>query len=224
MQEENSLVNVERSSMSNNKRASKFVARGLRQFSLTVCQKVESKGITSYNEVADEIIAEILAAEQESTACIDEFSDKNIRRRVYDAINVFTALDIITKDKKEIRWKGFPSVNETYMEDIKVLHANLKARIGKKAAYLKDMEAQIAGLRSLMLRNRKLLKPGCVPPKGFDLPFILVQANSHATVEIEISEDMQLVHFDFNSTPFRLHDDIDIVKLIMHYQHPGNKP
>ena len=34
--------------------------------------------------------------------------DKNIRRRVYDALNVLMAMDIITKNKKEITWRGLP--------------------------------------------------------------------------------------------------------------------
>jgi len=34
---------------------------------------------------------------------------KNIRRRVYDALNVLMAMDIITKEKKEIRWVGLPT-------------------------------------------------------------------------------------------------------------------
>jgi len=41
--------------------------------------------------------------------CLNEqFDEKNIRRRVYDAFNVLIAIDVITKDKKEIRWTGFP--------------------------------------------------------------------------------------------------------------------
>ncbi len=34
---------------------------------------------------------------------------KNIRRRVYDALNVLMAMNIISKDKKEIRWIGLPT-------------------------------------------------------------------------------------------------------------------
>jgi hypothetical protein len=33
-------------------------SKGLRHFSIKVCQKVEEKQITSYNEVADELVAE----------------------------------------------------------------------------------------------------------------------------------------------------------------------
>ena len=36
------------------------------------------------------------------------YEQKNIRRRVYDAINVLLAMNIIVKDKKDIRWVGFP--------------------------------------------------------------------------------------------------------------------
>jgi hypothetical protein len=33
------------------------------------------------------------------------YNQKNIRRRVYDALNVLMAMKIIEKEKKEIRWK-----------------------------------------------------------------------------------------------------------------------
>ncbi|GLT71317.1 hypothetical protein SLA2020_433470 [Shorea laevis] len=59
--------------------------------------------------------------------------------------------------------------------------------------------------------------------RRISLPFILVQTSPHATVEIEISEDMQLVHFDLNSTPFSLHDDAYILKLMRYYQQPESR-
>lgn len=36
--------------------------------------------------------------------------EKNIRRRVYDALNVLEAVGMIDKNKKQIKWKGWPSV------------------------------------------------------------------------------------------------------------------
>ncbi|KAL7321299.1 hypothetical protein PS15m_001084 [Mucor circinelloides] len=74
--------------------------KGLRLFSKQVCDKVAKKGITTYNEVADELAAEI---QQKSAVPVDQ---KNIRRRVYDALNVLMAMDIITKDRKQIKWLG----------------------------------------------------------------------------------------------------------------------
>ncbi|KAI3848022.1 hypothetical protein MKW92_043036, partial [Papaver armeniacum] len=91
-----------------------------------------------------------------------QYDEKNIRRRVYDALNV------------------------------------LMKQIEKKAAYLQELEEQFVGLQNLIQRNQELCASGNVITGGVSLPFILVQICPHATVEVEISEDMQLVHFDFN--------------------------
>ncbi|EPS59823.1 hypothetical protein M569_14983 [Genlisea aurea] len=70
------------------------------------------------------------------------------------------------------------------------------------------------GLQNLIRRNEQQCSSREAPNGGIALPFILVQTRPHATVEVEISEDMHLVHFDFNSTPFELHDDYYILKLL----------
>jgi hypothetical protein len=45
---------------------------------------------------------------------------KNIRRRVYDALNVLMAMDIITKEKKEIRWVGLPTHSKQDLHKLEV--------------------------------------------------------------------------------------------------------
>lgn len=204
------------------KRESRIIGGGLRQFSIIVCQKLKSKVTTTYNEVADEIIAEFSGTHSDTATSL-ESDEKNIRRRVYDALNVLLALDVIAKDKKKIHWKGLPNTNIKDLDKIKALRVKLVNRIEKKVAHLKDLEEQIVGLQNLMTRNRQILKCGSASPEGFSLPFILVQTSPHATVEIEISEDMQLVHFDLNSTPFSLHDDAYILKLMRYYQQPESR-
>lgn len=188
--------------------------RGLRHFSMKVCEKVESKGRTTYNEVADELVAEFTNGEDLLVSPDQQqYDEKNIRRRVYDALNVLMAMDIISKEKKEIQWRGLPSTEIDDIEPLKAEHIQVRARIEKKAAYLKDLEEQIVGIQNLIERNESLFQDtGSVPGNGVALPFILVQTRPHATVEVEISEDMQLVHFDFNSTPFELHDDAYVLK------------
>ncbi|XP_014520708.1 transcription factor-like protein DPB isoform X2 [Vigna radiata var. radiata] len=187
--------------------------RGLRQFSMKVCEKVESKGRTTYNEVADELVAEFAdPSNGASTPDQQQYDEKNIRRRVYDALNVLMAMDIISKDKKEIQWKGLPRTSLSDIEDLKNERLGLRNRIEKKASYLQELEDQYIGLQKLIERNEQLYSSGNAPNGGVSLPFILVQTRPHATVEVEISEDMQLVHFDFNSTPFELHDDNYVLK------------
>ncbi|KAL3533546.1 hypothetical protein ACH5RR_007067 [Cinchona calisaya] len=195
--------------------------RGLRQFSMKVCEKVESKGRTTYNEVADELVAEF-ADPNNSLSSPDQqqYEEKNIRRRVYDALNVLMAMDIISKDKKEIQWKGLPCTSLSDIEELKNERLGLRNRIEKKAAYLEELEEQYVGLQSLIQRNERLYGSGNAPSGGVALPFILVQTRPHATVEVEISEDMQLVHFDFNSTPFELHDDNYVLKAMKFCERP----
>ena len=50
------------------------------------------------------------------------YDHKNIRRRVYDALNVLMAMNIISKEKKEIRWIGLPTNSE---QECSVLEVSL---------------------------------------------------------------------------------------------------
>ncbi|XP_024373759.1 transcription factor-like protein DPB isoform X2 [Physcomitrium patens] len=164
----------------------------LRHFSMKVCGIVESKGRTTYNEVADELVAEFSNTDFPHVSSDQpQYDEKNIRRRVYDALNVLMAMGIILKDKKSIQWKGLPSSDVGNVADLKV-----------------------AGLYNLVSRNEQLSQEKKAPHRVVALPFILVQTRPHATVELEISENMQVVHFDFNSTPFELHDDAYVVKTL----------
>ncbi|TVU30578.1 hypothetical protein EJB05_22208 [Eragrostis curvula] len=192
--------------------------RGLRQFSMRVCEKVESKGRTTYNEVADELVAEFsdpnnIDSPDPDNPNAQQYDEKNIRRRVYDALNVLMAMEIISKDKKEIQWKGLPRTSMDEVEELKTEIIGMKGRIDKKSAYLQDLQDQYVSLQNLVQRNEQLYGSGDdAPSGGVALPFILVKTRPHATVEVEISEDMQLVHFDFNSTPFELQDDSFVLK------------
>ncbi|KAJ3682491.1 hypothetical protein LUZ60_015064 [Juncus effusus] len=187
--------------------------RGLRQFSMKVCEKVESKGRTTYNEVADELVAEFTDPSTNfATPDQQQYDEKNIRRRVYDALNVLMAMDIISKDKKDIQWKGLPRTSLNDVEELRSELMGVKGRIDKKAAYLQELQDKCIGLQNLVQRNEQLYGSGNSPSGAVALPFILVQTRPHATVEVEISEDMQLVHFDFNSTPFELRDDDYVLK------------
>lgn len=57
------------------------------------------------------------------------YDQKNIRRRVYDALNVLMAMNIISKEKKEIKWIGLPtnSAQECQNLEVGAGHANLQS-------------------------------------------------------------------------------------------------
>lgn len=70
------------------------------------------------------MVKEFLSSKENQTQGIaspdGDTEEKNIRRRVYDALNVLMAMGIITKDKKVIRWKGLPANSNDELESLKV--------------------------------------------------------------------------------------------------------
>lgn len=107
-------------------------SRGLRHFSLRVCDKLSRVKQTTYNEMANVLVAEssyfhhlaqierkalfrTLAANVggEDDDDNDGFDERNIRRRIYDALNVLMAMDVLTKHKKKVTWRGLPLVYDT---------------------------------------------------------------------------------------------------------------
>ena len=171
-----------------------------------VCEKVESKGRTTYNEVADELVKEFSHPDYATEQLFDE---KNIRRRVYDALNVLMAMNIITKEKKDITWRGLPLSGDGDVEALRAEKLRARQRCDKKRAHLAELVEQHTALDALLARNAAARAAGVGAPPGarIMLPFILVQTRPSTAVEVEVSEDAQLVHFDFNSTPFEIRDD-----------------
>lgn len=140
-----------------------------------------------------------------------KFDEKNIRRRVYDAFNVLMAINVIAKDKKEIIWVGFPCNGLDKLAKTEE-RRKLLLKIQEKANYLRELENKYRDISNLIRRNQLSHKLGSVSSDGVALPFLLVQTNPKATVEIEISEDMRMVNFDFHGAPFHLHDTDSILK------------
>jgi len=108
--------------------------KGLKAFSLKVSEAVASRGITTYSEVADALVQDLLLRQasedgggngkkksgntQQNNNRSTTTEEKNIRRRVYDALNVLHAIKAIEKEKKEIRWVGLPCFAERHNNDI----------------------------------------------------------------------------------------------------------
>lgn len=105
------------------KRKPDKAGKGLRHFSMKVCEKVQEKGKTTYNEVADDLVTE----EMKNNSYDNNCDQKNIRRRVYDALNVLMAINVISKDKKEIRWIGLPANSAEVNHEI----FHIKSRLTK---------------------------------------------------------------------------------------------
>lgn len=189
--------------------------KGLRHFSMKVCEKVEQKVRTTYNEVADELVAEFAVAATEMVSAVDQaYDEKNIRRRVYDALNVLMAMDIITKEKKNIMWRGLPTNTEQEGARLQMDLGSRKERIEKKTQHLQELVTQQISFKNLVRRNGPEVNQ---EGERIPLPFIVVNTRKETVIDCEMAEDRQEIFFNFSS-PFEIHDDTEILTR-MHMQH-----
>ena len=72
-----------------------------------------------------------------------QYDQKNIRRRVYDALNVLMAMNIISKEKKEIRWLGLPTNSIQEANGLELDKAKRIDRIKAKTQQLQDLILQV---------------------------------------------------------------------------------
>lgn len=228
--------------------------KGLRHFAIRVCRKVEQKGQTTYNEVADELVAEERSfrahASISSTSLQNELNDsnsacgstspvdeKNIRRRVYDSLNVLMAMEVIAKDRKLISWQGLDiaqCVPPIAVEEDRVKMAIEEKRrdIQEKVEHLKELKDQYARVKALVKRRQEEEELLFRTTKGsmvaqfsdFDHniddiddtqrlspPFVVIRAPCESDINVTMDEAHEEVNFNFSST-FSIFDDREILR------------
>uniref|UniRef100_A0A8C7ZIB0 Transcription factor n=1 Tax=Oryzias sinensis TaxID=183150 RepID=A0A8C7ZIB0_9TELE len=189
--------------------------KGLRHFSMKVCEKVQKKGVTTYNEVADELVAEFSSADNHMSPNDSHVYDqKNIRRRVYDALNVLMAMNIISKEKKEIKWIGLPTNSAQECQNLEVERQRRLERIKQKQSQLQELILQQIAFKNLVQRNRQSEQQANRPPPPnsiIHLPFIIVNTSKKTVIDCSISNDKFEYLFNFDSM-FEIHDDIEVLK------------
>lgn len=88
------------------------------------------------------------------------YDEKNIRRRVYDALNVLMALGVIEKDKKQIFWKGMRTTRESDVERARAERRKVLDMIDRKQRFLTDL---IAVSRARIAQHGTARPPAAAP-------------------------------------------------------------
>lgn len=120
-----------------------------------------------------------------------QYDQKNIRRRVYDALNVLMAMNIISKEKKEIRWLGLPTNSRQECLSLEKDKKKKIERIKAKTQQLHRIILQHIAIKNLVERNR-LQESLYGPPKpnsAIQLPFIIINTDRKTVVNCSISND-----------------------------------
>lgn len=141
--------------------------------SCRVYEKAKEHRLTNGTNIAREIL-------EESRKLRMNFDFKNVQRRVYDALNVLTALDMIKKDRNKIEF--IRDINEVFGESTKksalITRENIKSEkqteinnkikqlkdrkeamaenIKQKRQYFDELIFQVALLKKLVRRNWKI--------------------------------------------------------------------
>lgn len=194
-------------------------SKGLKHFSMKVCEKVKSKQTTTYNEVADELVAEFSSDPTISRQAFDgqlsmgdsePFDQKNIRRRVYDALNVLMAINVISKEKKEIKWIGLPTNAAQECLDLEEEKRKLIDMIDEKRKQVRGLLLQQIAYKKLVERNKatqQTLSPNAI----IKLPFIIITTDKKTVIDCSISNDRSEYLFNLDNA-FGLHDDVEVLK------------
>ncbi|XP_063693399.1 uncharacterized protein LOC134825178 isoform X2 [Bolinopsis microptera] len=197
------------------RRSSERGGKGLRHFSSKVCEKVKSKGVTTYLEVSEELVEEFShhSIVNSTPSSANSFDVKNIRRRVYDALNVLCAMNIISKDKKEIRWIGLPTNSLQECRQLEKYKQEIQQRIKEKKKKAQEFMLQLIAYRTLIQRNREMEeKTGPLPENAtIQVPFLVLSTGPDTQIGLEVADDRTEYEFRFNEF-FEIHDEIGILK------------
>ena len=191
-----------------------------------MCDKVKQKGLTTYSEVADELVHEYCSKYPSNLTPSEMSHDrKNVKRRVYDALNVLKAMNIICKEHKQVRWVGLPSDKKQECEELQAEKKRKIESIRSKCEVLKDLLLEQIAIRSLIKRNIRdaaldepIPWPQCLSDdqtmhalKKIRLPFNLLRTDSATTVEYTATNDRRHYSFHFDNI-FKIHSHLDVLK------------
>jgi hypothetical protein len=158
---------------------------------------------------------------------------QNVRRRIYDALNVLEAIGVVQKGSKNITWVGWPAeLNQAggglrFGEmAIARLFARRDALLQKLTTRLEKNQQQAVKLLclcNLINRNKDAILPlllaaqkgGYDAPNPFPVPFMMILAPETAKTDVFISDDAHRAEIIFNDgVRYDVYDDCGVLQLM----------
>ncbi|KAI5187293.1 transcription factor Dp-1 [Nematocida homosporus] len=183
--------------------------RGLKAFSAMILSILQKERSMDYARVAETVIA--LVGESSD--------DKNVRRRVYDALNVMCAADVIRKEKKLVyivdtalcTCAPNSVIGETDEPGEAIFPAirKIRERIAEKQATLEETKNRRELLLSLIKRNRE--RQDSEEKDRLYFPFILISTEKRTRVDCETNDRRSYFKFIFDNS-YRIYEDVYILR------------
>nr|XP_007990925.2 transcription factor Dp family member 3 [Chlorocebus sabaeus] len=186
---------------------------GLSHLSMKVWETVQRKGTTSFKEVVGELVAKFRAASDHVSPNESAYDVNNIKRRTYDALNVLMAMNVISREKKKIKWIGPTTNSAQNCQNLQVERQKRLERIKQKQSELQQLILQQIAFKNLVLRNRYVeeqVSPQLPPNSVIHLPFIIISTSKKTVINCSISDDKLDYLFKFDNS-FEIHDDMQVL-------------
>ena len=195
---------------------------GLKHFTLRLCELIEKKQICTYNVLSDALIEDL----RHDSVVVEE---KNVRRRVYDALNVLDAIVVVRKgSSKEIRWLGWPKernkggTRSSRKQSLYMKRAELLRKVKGQLESTSELSAKLFCLSNLILRNKDAPLPlllvaqdsGIQAPNPFTVPFMMIVAPDGSKTGVNISDDCRHAELNFHNSPYRIFDDMSVMRMM----------
>ena len=169
--------------------------KGLKALTVYLKDMVKGRYFTCYKEITDQVV-QTVGLKEESPEI------KNLRRRLYDALNVMSAVVYVNVSIKEFNNYFLPRSSES-IED-------LTASIQNKRRILSDLVKKVESMKKILSRNSKKRHREVIP-----FPFILIAIKpSSSSTSPKVSSIFKPL---LNTTviksrcPFDVLGDIDVV-------------
>ena len=136
--------------------------------------------------------------------------EKNIRRRVYDCLNVLLSANVISKVGKRLvlASTAIGGCDKNTIAKLK----SLKTKVAQKRTRLTDMSNKYISFKGLVERNRKL---HAFHDEIIELPYILLATPNEQTnsISIKLNQSSEKVFLSFTK-PVEIIQDMDCIKRI----------
>ena len=103
------------------------------------------------------------------------------------------AMEIITKEKKSILWKGLPTNTEQEGARLQMDLNSRGERIKSKRQHLQDLVQQQVSYKQLVARNKGAGGATPAADSQIALPFIVVNTKKETVVDCEMATDQQVL-------------------------------
>eukprot|EP00466_Bigelowiella_natans_P008928 jgi/Bigna1/72922/fgenesh1_pg.22_\ len=181
--------------------------RGLKYLSNKICETLSSIGSATQETMISMLYKSFLT---NSNGQLEQ-TEKSIRRRIYDTLNVLMALGLVRKTKNNIEWIGttsncrFRSKGESSMSDhltstsmverkqaVEKQIAETQSRIESKKRMLNEVNIQYVRTKALLERNAKRQRlrtergDSSNSCEKLYFPFLIVKADKKQSAEIKV--------------------------------------